>query len=68
MNNKIFLTGITGNVGSAVVEYLKGEKIDFIAGVRNIEKSGKQDKSIPATPQNRKSNFSIWNLIHLYKT
>jgi uncharacterized protein YbjT (DUF2867 family) len=46
MNNKIFLTGITGNVGSAVVEYLKGEKIDFIAGVRNIEKSVKQDKSI----------------------
>ena len=46
MDNKIFLTGITGNVGSAVVDYLKSEKIDFIAGVRNIEKSVKQDKSI----------------------
>ena len=46
MDNKIFLTGITGNVGSAVVDYLKSEKIEFIAGVRNIEKNGKQDKSI----------------------
>ncbi|MEK6263833.1 MAG: SDR family oxidoreductase, partial [Clostridium sp.] len=46
MDNNIFLTGITGNVGSAVVDYLKSEKIDFIAGVRNIEKSVKLDKSI----------------------
>jgi uncharacterized protein YbjT (DUF2867 family) len=46
MDDKIFLTGITGNVGSAVVDYLKSEKINFIAGVRNIEKSVKLDKSI----------------------
>jgi len=46
MNNKILLTGITGNVGSAVVDYLKSKNIKFLAGVRNIEKSIKQDASI----------------------
>ena len=39
MKDKILLTGISGNVGSAVVDYLKSENIDFLAGVRNIEKS-----------------------------
>lgn len=34
MKSKILLTGSSGNVGSAVVEYLKGKKISFIAGVR----------------------------------
>jgi len=34
----ILLTGISGNVGSGVVEYLKGENIDFVAGVRNPKK------------------------------
>ncbi|MCB2339037.1 SDR family oxidoreductase [Clostridium estertheticum] len=46
MDNKILLTGITGNVGSAVVKYLKSIKIDFIAGVRDIERSKQQDDSI----------------------
>ncbi len=46
MKDKILLTGISGNVGSAVVDYLKSENIDFLAGVRNIKKSKKQDNSI----------------------
>ena len=46
MKDKILLTGISGNVGSAVVDYLKSENIDFLAGVRNIEKSKKQDDAI----------------------
>ncbi|MBU3161595.1 SDR family oxidoreductase [Clostridium frigoris] len=46
MDNTILLTGITGNVGSAVVNYLKSINIDFIAGVRNIEKSKQKDDSI----------------------
>jgi uncharacterized protein YbjT (DUF2867 family) len=44
--DKILLTGISGNVGSAVVTYLKSESINFIAGARNIEKSRQQDDSI----------------------
>ena len=46
MKNKILLTGISGNVGSAVVDYLKSKKISFLAGVRNVEKSKQQDDSI----------------------
>ncbi|MCB2295662.1 SDR family oxidoreductase [Clostridium algoriphilum] len=46
MDNKILLTGVTGNVGSAVVNYLKSINIDFIAGVRDIERSKHQDDSI----------------------
>ena len=44
--DKILLTGVSGNVGSAVVAYLKSENINFLAGVRNIEKSKLQDDSI----------------------
>lgn len=44
--DKILLTGITGNVGSAVVDYLKSKDIRFLAGVRNLEKSVKQDASL----------------------
>ncbi|MGH4121280.1 hypothetical protein [Clostridium sp.] len=39
MVEKILLTGITGNVGSDVVDYLKSINKDFLAGVRNIKKS-----------------------------
>jgi uncharacterized protein YbjT (DUF2867 family) len=46
MNGKILLTGITGNVGSSVVEYLKEKNIKFLAGVRNIEKSKRRDDSL----------------------
>jgi uncharacterized protein YbjT (DUF2867 family) len=46
MKDKILLTGITGNVGSAVVDYLKSNNIDFLAGVRYIEKSKQQDDCI----------------------
>lgn len=46
MNHKILLTGISGNVGSAVVDYLKSENIRFLAGVRNIEKSKQKDNTI----------------------
>ena len=46
MDDTILLTGITGNVGSAVVNYLKSINIGFIAGVRNIERSKQQDDSI----------------------
>lgn len=46
MKDKILLTGISGNVGSAVVDYLQGANIGFVAGVRNIEKSKKKDNSI----------------------
>lgn len=35
---KILLTGISGNVGNAVFDYLRQVKIDFVAGVRNPEK------------------------------
>lgn len=35
---KILLTGISGNVGSAVFDYLRQEGIEFMAGVRNPEK------------------------------
>jgi len=43
---KILLTGVSGNVGSAVVDYLKSENIRFLAGVRNVEKSQLQDEAI----------------------
>jgi len=43
MKGKILLTGVSGNVGSAVVEYLKSENIGFLSGVRNVEKSLQQD-------------------------
>ena len=33
MDDKILLTGISGNVGSAVVDYLKSVNISFLAGV-----------------------------------
>ena len=46
MRGKILLTGVPGNVGGAVAEYLKGENIDFLAGARNIEKNKRQDESI----------------------
>ncbi|MGH4140304.1 SDR family oxidoreductase [Clostridium sp.] len=46
MIEKILLTGITGNVGSAVVDYLKSINRDFLAGVRNIKKSIEQDDSM----------------------
>lgn len=46
MENKILLTGISGNVGSAVVDYLKSVNIKFLAGVRSIEKMEEQDDSI----------------------
>ncbi len=46
MKEKILLTGISGNVGSAVVDYLKSKNIDFLAGVRNVEKSKQKDSSI----------------------
>lgn len=35
---KILLTGISGNVGNAVVEYLKTKDIKLIGGVRDIER------------------------------
>ncbi|MBU3182689.1 SDR family oxidoreductase [Clostridium psychrophilum] len=46
MVEKILLTGITGNVGSAVVDYLKSINRDFLAGVRNIKKSIEKDDSM----------------------
>ena len=46
MKDKILLTGISGNVGKAVVDYLISENIEFRAGVRDIEKSKQQDESI----------------------
>ena len=46
MTTKILLTGVSGNVGSAVVDYLKSEKIPFLAGVRNVEKSRHTDPSM----------------------
>ena len=46
MKGKILLTGVSGNVGSAVVDYFKSEKIGFLAGVRNVEKSKQQDVAI----------------------
>ena len=46
MKGKILLTGVSGNVGSAVVDYFKSEKVGFLAGVRNVEKSKQQDVAI----------------------
>ena len=43
MKDKILLTGISGNVGSAVMDYLKSENIDFVAGVRNIKEAKQKD-------------------------
>lgn len=42
----IFLTGISGNVGSAVFEYLKSKKAKIVAGVRNINKYENQREDI----------------------
>ncbi len=41
---KILLTGISGNVGSGVFDYLRKEKIEFVAGVRN---PGKYEEKHP---------------------
>jgi uncharacterized protein YbjT (DUF2867 family) len=46
MNDKILLTGVSGNVGNAVMSYLKSENASFLAGVRNIEESKQKDDSI----------------------
>jgi uncharacterized protein YbjT (DUF2867 family) len=46
MKDKILLTGVSGNVGCAVVDYLKNKNICFLAGVRNVKKSKQQDDSI----------------------
>lgn len=37
MKGKILLTGVSGNVGRAVADYLKYENINFLAAVRNIK-------------------------------
>lgn len=42
MNNKILVTGFTGNVGSFTGKYLKVAGIPFKAAVRDIEKAKKQ--------------------------
>ncbi|NBI05961.1 SDR family oxidoreductase [Senegalia massiliensis] len=47
----ILLTGISGNVGSAVMDYFIKNNIDFTAGVRNVEKY--------------KEKFPGINLVHL---
>ncbi|MBS4539504.1 SDR family oxidoreductase [Clostridium sp. D2Q-11] len=39
---KILLTGISGNVGSAVFEYLKEEGVQFVSGVRSPNKYEKK--------------------------
>jgi len=46
MEDKILLTGISGNVGSAVVDYLKSVNMAFLAGVRDLEKSAQRDDSL----------------------
>ncbi len=46
MTEKILLTGVSGNIGSAVVDYVKSEKVPFLAGVRNVEKSRQNDASM----------------------
>jgi len=39
MNNKILITGITGNVGSEVLKHLQKKGVNVKAGVRSIEKA-----------------------------
>ncbi len=46
MKEKILLTGVSGNVGSAVVDYLISINVSFLAGVRNIEKSKHQSNAL----------------------
>ena len=46
MKDKILLTGVSGNVGSAVVDYLISVNVSFLAGVRNVEKSQHQAAAI----------------------
>lgn len=46
MKGEILLTGVSGNVGSAVVDYLISINVSFLAGVRNIEKSKHQSNAI----------------------
>jgi len=46
MKEIILLTGVSGNVGSAVVDYLISINVSFLAGVRNIEKSKHQSNAL----------------------
>src|SRR5665648_165961 len=46
MKERILLTGVSGNVGSAVVDYLISINVSFLAGVRNIEKSKHQNNAL----------------------
>jgi len=64
MGDKILLTGITGNVGSAVVNYLKNMNISFIAGVRNIERSKQQDDSIQYIHFNFQDTLTYETALH----
>lgn len=50
MKNKILLTGTSGNVGSAVVEYLLDKEVSFLAGVRKTEKNYLDNHSIQFVP------------------
>lgn len=49
MIGKILLTGVSGNVGGSVMDYLKSQGIPFLAGVRNPQKSFLQHKDINYT-------------------
>lgn len=50
MMNKILLTGSSGNVGSAVVEYLKSKEESFLAGVRKTEINHLENELIQYVP------------------
>lgn len=43
MRDRILVTGTSGNVGSAVLQYLEGMDIEVTAGVRDVERSRKAD-------------------------
>lgn len=45
MREGILITGTSGNVGGAVLDYLKNENVDVTAGVRNVEACLKKDPS-----------------------
>ncbi len=73
MSNKALITGITGNVGSEVVNYMQKSGFPFVAGVRDVEKAMKSagshftyvnfDFENPATFQTAFSNVDTLFLV-----
>jgi len=57
MNNRILITGATGNIGSEIVKQLKAKNIDFVAGTTN----GETKNDVETVKFNFADNSSIKN-------